>query len=76
MTKSRAVLLGASWQHDVLPQVAQDALKQAAAVDPDHEESHERAKAVNHAVAEIRKRYPQHFQPNAGLFYSEALKLN
>lgn len=75
MKKARAVLLDV-WQHDVLPQSAQDALKQAAAVDPENGESHERAKAVNHAVTKVQKQYPQHFRRDAGLFYSEALKFN
>lgn len=74
MTKARAVPPG-QWQHNVLPEAAQDMLKRAAAVDPDKEESHERAKAVNHAVAKVQNLYPQHFRQNAGLFYSEALKL-
>ncbi|WP_103035673.1 hypothetical protein [Castellaniella caeni] len=75
MNKARAVPFD-MWRHDVLPQAAQDLLKQAAAVDAESVESHERAKAVNHAVAKVQSLYPQHFRPHAGLFYSEALKLN
>ncbi|QII84198.1 hypothetical protein G3T20_05460 [Bordetella hinzii] len=74
MKAPRAVRPLNPWKHNVLPPAAQELLVQAAAVDAGNHVSHERAKAVNHAIAKVQKQYPQHFRRDAGLFYSEALK--
>ncbi|MER1940623.1 hypothetical protein ABS755_07935 [Castellaniella sp. FW104-16D08] len=64
-------VIGPEWQHELLPQSAQDQLKDAAAVDlptlPG--ESLQRSIALNDTAKRIRLRYPNLFRPDAEPIY-------
>lgn len=51
------------WNHDLLPDWAQDLLREASAVEPTESNPRARDMAVESATHEIRLRLPERFRP-------------
>lgn len=61
-----------TWQHDILPPLAQQILRDAAATG--QPETLARRQAVEDAIARVRRSFPQFFKPDHGSKFAEATK--